>query len=175
MKHIRAKRILIPAASVLTLLVLAAFWMCYEKQEGIKITPEPHVLFKFDPFDPQASEEAEAFLKPGVTPRAILERIMAKNSEAAERWKLDEVKISHTSAFSPKYGILRVHYLLGELRDIPNHKLPDWLDSLLSYGELSLEFGYDIKENTPFKRITGRELDTPLRDGDAIILVTKGE
>jgi hypothetical protein len=174
-EHLRGKRILTPVASALALLVLAAFWLCYEKQEGIKISPEPHELFAFDPFDPQASEEAEEFLKPGVTPRAILERIAAKNSEAAARWKLAEVKTSHTRAFSPKYGILRVYHLLSELRDIPDHKLPNWLDSVLSYAQLSLEFGYDIKESTPFKRITGPELDIPLRDEDAVILVRKDE
>jgi hypothetical protein len=174
-KHIRGKRILIPVASILALLVLAAFWLCYEKQEGIKISPEPHELFAFDPFDFQLSEEADAFLQPGVTPRAILGRIAAKNSEAAERWKLDEVKTSHTHAFSPKYGILRVDYLIGELRDIPNHQLPEWLDSLLSYGQLSTEFGYNIEASTPLKRITGPELDIPLRDGDTVIFARKHE
>jgi hypothetical protein len=176
-KHLRGKRFLIPAACVLALLVLAAFWMCYEKQEGIQVGPDPdYELFKYDPFgDFQASKEAEEFLKPGVTPRAILERIAAKDSGAAERWRLDEVEKSHTSSFSTRYAVLRMYNLLGELRDIPDHEIPTWLDSLLSYGQLNLEFGDDIEVSTPFKRISGRELDIPLRNGDAITLVRKNE
>jgi hypothetical protein len=176
-KYFRGKRFLIPVISLLALLALAAFWMCYERQVGIELGPtSPHDIFKFRPSDSSASQEAREFLQAGVTPRAILERAVARDPGAAERWELGQIEVYHISSFSPRYGCDRLLLFLGRLQGPPD----DQIESLQPlFGFLhhiiarKIKTRFDVR--TPSKRLSGKELDEALRDGDVVILVDKNE